>query len=152
MKKFYILAIIVCLPLSFYLQDDSLLCGQTKKQKQEKLAKKKKNQKQPVVGAAKKVDEMQQYYNYTAQENQAILQQIVILSDRLEARIVELEQISLYHDDQIADIKDCLYKKYIDSSFCPFEYFKRWFDDPFNKSSIDIKRHMFDKDEVNEKR
>lgn len=147
-----ILAIILSSSLGIYLKDDSLLCGQTKKQKQEKLAKKKKNQKQPVVEAAKKVDEMQQYYNYTAQENQAILQQIVILSDRLEARIVELEQISLYHDDQIADIKDCLYKKYIDSSFCPFEYFKRWFDDPFNKSAIDIKRHMFDKDGVNEKR
>jgi len=142
MKKFMILAIILSSSLGIYLKDDSLLCGQTKKQKQEKIAKKKKNQKKPAVEAVKKPDEMEQYYNYTAKENQAILQQIVILSDKLEARLVELEQISLYHDQQIAEIKDCLYKKYIDSSFCPFEYFKRWFDDPFNKSAIDIHRHI----------
>ena len=35
---------------------------------------------------------MEQYYNYTAKENEAILQQIVILSDKLETRIVELEE------------------------------------------------------------
>lgn len=144
MKKFIVIAIILSLFLGVYLKDNSLLCGQTKKQKQEKIDKKKKNQKQLVIEAAKKHDEMQQYYNYTAQENQAILQQIVILSDRLEARIVELEEISLYHDVQIAEIKDCMYKKYIDSSFCPFEYFKRWFDDPFNKSAIEIKRHSIE--------
>lgn len=140
-----ILAIILSSTLGIYLKDDSLLCGQTKKQKQEKLAKKKKNQKQPVaVVPDKKADEMAVYYNYTAKENQAILQQIVILSDRLESRIFQLEDVSLYHDEQIAEIKDCMYKKYIDSSFCPFEYFKRWFDDPFNKSGINISRHTIE--------
>jgi hypothetical protein len=133
---FMVFITIVC--VGFHFSKDNDLVAATKKKKQEKQVARKRC---AVPAHNKNEDQLKEYYNYTAQDNQKILDQIIILSANLEKRFIELEQLSLYHDEVLADIKDCLYKKYITPNYCPFEYFKKWFDDPFDKSGIDIKRH-----------
>ena len=152
MKKIVLYSAILCLSFVLCGISDSTLYAKNKKKKVEKLQKNESQQKQDLKDIVKLHDktshELREYYNYTAKDNAEILEKMKILSEKLEERFAELEALSIYHDKQLAEIKDCIYKKYTDSSYCPFEYFARWFEESAEDSESNIERHSSQQSEI----
>lgn len=152
MKKIVLYSAILCLSFVLCGISDSTLYAKNKKKKVEKLQKNESQQKQDLKDIVKLHDktshELREYYNYTAKDNAEILEKMKILSEKLEERFSELEALSNYHEKQLAEIKDCIYKRYLDSSYCPFEYFKRWFEEPAEDSESNIERHSSQQSEI----
>lgn len=134
-KSFVLLATVFTLFLVGAVSDTILYAG----------AKKEKHHKKKTV--KKKYAQLKDDYHYTVANFIVILEDLVSKSDELEKRIQKMEAKSLRHDQKLVNIRDYLYAKSLDPTYCPFDMFKKWYEEPKHfKDDSDNDRHILGED------
>ena len=147
-KSFSLLVIF----FTFFLVGSPLappLYGHVKKAKHTKPMKKKQLQ--------RKYTELKEDYNYTVANFIVILDRVVNLCKELEETVQQLDDtvhihgfqiqnidaISLVHESKLLNIRDYLYQKSLDPTYCPFDMFKKWYEEPvhLHRDNFDGDRH-----------
>lgn len=145
-------AVLLAIMFCFFIMcsaTDTVLCGHVKKTKHAKPLKKKQLQ--------RKYTELKEDYNYTVANFIVILDRVVNLCKELEETVQQLDDtvhthgfqiqnldaISLVHESKLLNIRDYLYQKSLDPTYCPFDMFKKWYEEPvhLHRDNFDGDRH-----------
>jgi len=105
----------------------------------------------------RKYTELKEDYNYTVANFIVILDRVVNLCKELEETVQQLDDtvhrhgfqiqnidaISLVHESKLLNIRDYLYQKSLDPTYCPFDMFKKWYEEPvhLHRDNFDGDRH-----------
>ena len=147
-KSFSLLVILFTFFLVWATCDSPLYAG-VKKGKHEKRHTKKQ--------LARKYTQLKEDYNYTVANFIVILDRVVNLCKELEETVQQLDENvqthsfqihnlethSLIHDSKLLNIRDYLYQKSLDPTYCPFDMFKKWYEEPvhLHRDNFDGDRH-----------
>lgn len=139
-KSFILLASVFTIFLVGSLGDTVLYAG----------AKKNKHVKHKKKDLKRKYDTLRDDYEYTVTNFVFLLDQLSDVLKDHEIRLQKLQTHSIYQDQNILSIREYLYQKSMDPTFCPFDLLKKWYEEPFNVNLVDEDRHMHIDDTVSE--
>ena len=121
---------------------DSGLCAQPKKSKLVKQKVLKRN-----------YEKLKEDLRFTKESCVDCLHELLVINNELEnkakeleERVKELESICIIQNKQLSTIKDYLYQKELDPTYCPFDMLKKFYEDPIFLEDAPGERHILSKD------
>lgn len=93
-----------------------------------------------------KYNQLKQDCYYTKEYCIQYIADVIELNKKLELRVIELENLCLVQSHQLVHIRDYLYQKELDPTYCPFDKIKNFFEDPIYLNGPPVDRHSQDEE------